>query len=64
MKSEHTEVSGERRTVWVPEALDRMIENARIKLGMNRSAFYKYALTKLLQELSILTETVHSHSEL
>lgn len=60
MKSEHGE-NGERRTVWVPETLDLMIENTRGKLGMNRSSFYKYALIKLLQELSILTEKAHSH---
>jgi hypothetical protein len=51
--------NGTRRSVWMPEDLDLVVEKARHKLGLNRSAFYKYALTKLLQDLSLLSEAVH-----
>jgi len=54
---------GLRRTVWVPNKLDDAIESTRKRLGMNRSSFYKYAVTKLLQELSVLSETVHTYTE-
>lgn len=52
--------NGIRRVVWVPTNLDQMIENTRKKLGLNRSAFFKYAVNRLLEELSVLTETAHS----
>ena len=54
---------GARRTIWVPENLDKIIEQARGKLGMSRSGFYKYATIRLLQELSLLTETMHEKKE-
>lgn len=53
------EENGTRRTIWVASDMDIIIENTRKRLGMNRSAFYKYALTKLLQDLSILSARVH-----
>jgi ACT domain-containing protein len=43
----------------VPTELDNIIENTREKLGLNRSAFYKYAVTRVLQELNVLSKTVH-----
>ena len=54
------EGGGERRTLYIPKTIDEKIEEARQALGMSRSRFYLYAVTKLLQELSILTETVHN----
>lgn len=64
MTSKHTSIGdGERRTVWIPANMDSLIEDTRKKLGMNRSAFYKYAVVRLLQELSMLTETVHRKVE-
>ena len=51
--------TGVRRVVWVPIELDNIIENTREKLGLNRSAFYKYAVTRVLQELNVLSKTVH-----
>jgi len=47
------------RAVAISRDFDALIEDTRKKLGMNRSAFYKYAVTKLLQELSVLTRSVH-----
>jgi len=49
---------GTRRSVWMPENLDIIIEQTRKKLGMNRSAFYKYAVTKLLQDLGALSSLI------
>ena len=59
---EKKEENGTRRSVWMPKDLDIVVEKARRKLGLNRSAFYKYALTKLLQDLSLLSEAVHTNS--
>jgi len=53
----------ERRTLYVPVNLDEKIEKTRKRLGMSRSRFYLYAVTKLLQELSVLTESVHKEAE-
>lgn len=52
--------NGIRRVVWVPNDLDRMIEETRKKIGLNRSAFFKYAVNRLLEELSVLSTTVHA----
>ena len=51
--------NGVRRVVWMPSELDNMAESTRQKLGLNRSAFYKYAVTKMLQELNVLTTSIH-----
>jgi len=53
--------NGVRRVVWMPSELDNIAESTRAKLGLNRSAFYKYALTKMLQELNVLSKTVHEN---
>jgi len=47
------------RAVVLSEDLDTLVEETRRKLGFNRSAFFKYAVVRLLQELSVLTERVH-----
>ena len=49
------EENGVRRLVWLPNKLDATVEEVRCKLGMNKSAFYRYAITRLLQEMSILS---------
>ena len=54
--------NGVRRVVWVPVELDNIVEDTRRRLGLNRSAFYKYAVTKVLQELNVLSKTVHEES--
>jgi hypothetical protein len=53
---------GKRRTIWVPLEMDTLIENTRKKLGLNRSSFFKYAATKLLQELDVLTEELKAET--
>jgi len=52
------EANGVRRVVWMPTELDNIVEQTRKKLGLNRSAFYKYAITQLLQNLSVLSSNV------
>ena len=42
---------GIRRVVWVPEKLDHEIENLRHNIGYTRSGFYRYALTRLMEQL-------------
>jgi len=49
------------RAVAVSEDLDSIIEKTRKRLGMNRSAFYKYAVARLLEELNVLTEAAHKN---
>ncbi|MHA1628555.1 MAG: hypothetical protein ACTSVS_00005 [Candidatus Heimdallarchaeota archaeon] len=49
------EENGIRRVVWLPKRLDKIIEKNRVKLGFTRSGFYRYCITKTLQELSILS---------
>jgi hypothetical protein len=43
--------TGIRRVVWIPEKLDQEIENLRHKIGYTRSGFYRYALTRLMEQL-------------
>lgn len=46
---------GERRTFWIPNDLDIIIEDTRKSLGLSKSGFYRYAVIRLLQEMSILS---------
>jgi len=62
----HEEKSTDRENAWsgitgvyIPPPLFNLAESARAKLGMSRSRFYQYAITRLLQELSLLTTKVH-----
>ena len=45
--------------LYLPAELYELSEEARKRLGMNRSRFYQYAITRLLQDLSLLTTKVH-----
>ena len=54
MKEESKE-KGKRQLVWLPDDLFDITEKVRKKLGMSRSGFYRYAITQLLQQLSILS---------
>lgn len=47
--------TGHMESVWLPNTLFDITEETRKKIGMNRSAFYRYAITRLLQEMSILS---------
>jgi len=54
-----TEKSSGLIAVYIPPQLLRMVEETRQRLGMNRSRFVQYCLTKTLQELSVLTTNIH-----
>lgn len=45
------EENGIRRVVWVPQKLDDEIENLRQKIGYTRSGFYRYAVTRLMEQM-------------
>jgi len=50
-------------SICVNRELDALIEDTRRKISLNRSAFYRYALIRLLERLSILSHAVNSHDE-
>lgn len=49
------EEKGVRRLVWLPTELDNVVEEVRTKLGLSKSNFYRYAIIRLLQEMSVLS---------
>jgi len=49
--------------IYIPPPLFDLADEARAKLGMSRSRFYQYAITRLLQELSLLSTKVHEDEE-
>jgi hypothetical protein len=49
-------MEGVRRVVWIPTKLDQKIEEARKTIGYTRSGFYRYAVTRLLEEMSMLSK--------
>jgi hypothetical protein len=51
---------GTRRTVWLPAELEAKAEEVRRALGLGRSGFYRYAVTKLV-ESTITKERNHSN---
>ena len=51
--------NGHLRSFWMPGQMDKLVEDTRQNIGMNRSAFYKYAITRLLQEMSVLSTKAH-----
>lgn len=50
--------TGIRRLVWLPKEIDLIAEEARKKLGMKKSAFYRYTIIHFLQEMGVLSEKV------
>ena len=54
---------GTRRTMWISADLDAIVEEARKKLGLSKSGFYRYAILRLLQELNVLTTRVEEKNE-
>lgn len=52
--------NGIRRVVWIPQKLDQEIENLRHHIGYTRSGFYRYALTRLMEQL-LLTKQKEIH---
>ncbi|MGQ9507225.1 MAG: hypothetical protein ACUVTB_05130 [Candidatus Bathycorpusculaceae bacterium] len=51
MKHEKLIEEGVRRVVWIPRKLDQEIETIRHKIGYTRSGFYRYALTRFLEDI-------------
>ncbi|MEM3697468.1 MAG: hypothetical protein QXQ94_08240 [Candidatus Bathyarchaeia archaeon] len=51
---------GVRRVLWIPKKLDEEIENLRHQIGYTRSGFYRYALTRLMEQL-LLTKQKEIH---
>jgi hypothetical protein len=45
--------------IYLPPTTLQMLEETRLKLGMNRSRFIQYCITKTLQELNVLTTSIH-----
>jgi len=56
------EESGKLRTVYIPRGLDEKVEDVRKQLSWSRSYLYKYALTSLLERLSVLSSSVHKEA--
>jgi len=46
--------------VYIPATLLGLLEEARVKLGMNRSKFIQYCILRTLQDLSMLSKAVHA----
>jgi len=42
--------SGKRRTVWLPQKLDRKAEEVRESLGLGLSAFYRFAIVEVIKQ--------------
>lgn len=49
------EENGIRRVVWIPHELDMIIERVRKKLGLSRSSFYRNAVLRYLESLSVIS---------
>ncbi|MFX0116857.1 MAG: hypothetical protein ACFFB3_20075 [Candidatus Hodarchaeota archaeon] len=62
MKNDNLTKKGTTRTIYFPNGLDLKVEEARIRLGWSRSYLIKYAITRLLQELSFLKSSLHSQT--
>jgi hypothetical protein len=54
---------GKLRAVYLPKSFDAQVEEVRLRLKWSRSYLYKYALTRLLEQLSFLTEVTHNNQE-
>lgn len=50
--------TGRMESVWLPNTLYDITEETRQRLGMGKSAFYRYAITRLLEEMSVLSTKV------
>lgn len=45
--------------IYMPQGLFKLCEQTRQKLGMNRSRFFQYCITRTLEELNVLSFEVH-----
>lgn len=44
--------NGKRRTVWLPNKLDKKVEEIRKSLGLGMSAFYRFAIVEVVKEFA------------
>jgi hypothetical protein len=44
------ESKGKRRTVWLPDKLDRKAEKVRKALGLSNSGFYRFAIIEVIKQ--------------
>jgi hypothetical protein len=44
------EAKGKRRTVWLPDKLDRKAEKVRKALGLSNSGFYRFAIIEVVKQ--------------
>jgi hypothetical protein len=44
------EEKGKRRTVWLPDKLDRKAERVRKSLGLSNSGFYRFAIIEIIKQ--------------
>jgi hypothetical protein len=51
------------RAVYMPAGLFKLCEETRKKLGMSRSRFIQYCITRTLEQLSVLTAEVHKEEQ-
>jgi len=54
---------GRLRAIYLPKDFDSQVEQVRVRLKWSRSYLYKYALTRFLEQLSVLTEAAHNNKE-
>jgi hypothetical protein len=48
-----SKAKGRRRTVWLPSSLDQKSEQARAKLGLGLSGFYRFAIVETIKDMEI-----------
>jgi hypothetical protein len=46
----YEQIKGKRRTVWLPEKLDRKAEKVRKALGLSNSGFYRFAIIEVIKQ--------------
>jgi hypothetical protein len=51
------------RAIYMPPSLFKLCEETRKKLGMSRSRFIAYCITRTLEQLSVLTAEVHKEEQ-
>lgn len=55
--------TGRMESVWLPNTLYEITEETRQRIGMSKSAFYRYAITRLLEEMSVLSTKAKENQE-
>jgi hypothetical protein len=63
LKSRWLEMRGRSDLVYLPHEIFQIAESARDRLGMNRTAFYRYCIVKVLDEMGLLKERINERKE-